>query len=267
MESRYSLGQEIGDCLCAHPNLQIRPLGGEWVTMSCEDMTLRVCTLQPLALDTTYEARVQVACENSSLNSPWTYSTEQLSTNPGCKWNSDSGNSTGFECKDGRICASEGCCGGDLQRCPADAPVMCSSSCSGDYCCAASAAACGTERPCSDSQVPAKQPSVLSVVPSRDGLALAWAPGSYGSGFAAPCGQAGSSDFLGWSVEVSPLEAEAWQSVSCDTPRLDGSCQIAGLEANTEYQVRLAELCFNRDLDSDYTALPRERAVGPGQHL
>ena len=33
------------------------------------------------------------------------------------------------------------------------------------------------------------------------------------------------------------------------------------------WQVRLAELCFNRDLDSDYTALPQERAVGPGQHL
>ena len=41
-----------------------------------------------------------------------------------------------------------------------------------------------------DFSSPTRTKRRAEVVPSRDGLALAWAPGSYGSGFAAPCGQA-----------------------------------------------------------------------------
>ncbi|CAK9068098.1 Hypothetical protein (Fragment), partial [Durusdinium trenchii] len=266
MVAAYSLGHAPGDCLCAHPHLQLRESGSEWVSVygDCADMTLRACTLTNLLPDRVYDVRIQLACANESLNSPWTTSAT-VNTDPGCTWSTSSGNSTGYECEDGSFCATEGCC--SPRRCPDHMPVMCAdSSCNGHFCCAADSAGCDTKggvRPCLESQVPAKEPSILQVdSPSSSSLQITWTPGSYASGFTAPCGQGGVSEFLQWSVQVTEAEEERWRSVECSGSRSSNVCLIENLLADRFYEVRLAELCVDRQLDSTYSvALGRTRPV------
>ncbi|CAK9117426.1 unnamed protein product [Durusdinium trenchii] len=315
MVAAYSLGHAPGDCLCAHPHLQLRESGSEWVSVygDCADMTLRACTLTNLLPDRVYDVRIQLAC---------------------CTWSTSSGNSTGYECeaakdrraaKDGSFCATEGCC--SPRRCPDHMPVMCAdSSCNGHFCCAADSAGCDTKggvRPCLESQVPAKEPSILQVdSPSSSSLQITWTPGrvrclmrlftneddrwtgwtwlvdpvpeleidlafwreamviptfvplqGYASGFTAPCGQGGVSEFLQWSVQVTeaeecslrlsfvaaaflhvplrafetafraplsagaaPLEEERWRSVECSGSRSSNVCLIENLLADRFYE-------------------------------
>jgi len=258
----YSLGQAVGDCLCAHPHLQVKAsTDTEWVSLGgdCSDMSLRACSLPNLLPDRVYEARLQVACSNSSMNSPWTYSATGT-TQPGCKWSGSSGNATGYECKDGRFCDAPGCCSQDLVRCPDSLPIMCA-----DLSCVASSASCSTGvRPCADTEVPAKEPTIVSVEsPTSSALVVTWTAGSYASGFAAPCAQGGISEFVRWAMEITLFEEESWQTVSCTASRSSTTCSIENLQANTAYQVRLAEICLNRDLDSDFVTISAQTKPFP----
>lgn len=239
--------------------------GSDWVSYDgdCVDMSRRSCEVAELLPDTTYQARIKVTCENASLDSPWTYSSASaFATRPGCRWTASSMNDTHFECEDGSFCPDLGCCDSGLRRCPGSASVMCASmTCGGDYCCVAQEEDCdalGGRRPCLDSQVPAKQPMILSVnATSTSSLAVQWAAGVYISGFPDPCsGQAGSiSDFRQWALDIAPVGEDSWVRVEdCSgSVRDTTTCEVTGLASNMFYVVRVAELCANSALDSDQT--------------
>eukprot|EP00439_Symbiodinium_sp_Y106_P052429 s925_g7.t1 len=244
----YGLGAMIGDCLCAQPRLELRAVpGSDWVSYDgdCVDMSRRSCEVAELLPDTTYQARIKVTCENASLDSPWTYSSASaFATRPGCRWTASSMNDTHFECEDGSFCPDLGCCDSGLRRCPGSASVMCASmTCGGDYCCVAQEEDCdalGGRRPCLDSQVPAKQPMILSVnATSTSSLAVQWAAGVYISGFPDPCsGQAGSiSDFRQWALDIAPVGEDSWVRVEdCSgSVRDTTTCEVTGLASNMFY--------------------------------
>eukprot|EP00930_Biecheleria_cincta_P015824 TRINITY_DN13066_c0_g1_i2.p1 TRINITY_DN13066_c0_g1~~TRINITY_DN13066_c0_g1_i2.p1 ORF type:complete len:2717 (+),score=246.04 TRINITY_DN13066_c0_g1_i2:840-8153(+) len=136
-----------------------------------------------------------------------------------------------------------------------------------ERCCAATATGCdgaaGGVRACEDRYVPAKPPTILSVVSNTPfSFDLQWTPGVYVSGFVAPCsGAAGAtSDFLHWSVQIAQADAsgallESWSNVTACEYAKRGStvCTIDGRRTNTYYHVRIRELCQASHLNSDFT--------------
>jgi hypothetical protein len=99
---KYHVRQPAYDCECARSRLQLRADGySEWFDRSeCNDIVGEECYSSGLIPDVSYYSRIQIACKDSNLNSPWKYGLAPLATLPPCKWSNHSGKDDMFQCED-----------------------------------------------------------------------------------------------------------------------------------------------------------------------
>eukprot|EP00929_Paragymnodinium_shiwhaense_P108765 TRINITY_DN750_c0_g2_i1.p1 TRINITY_DN750_c0_g2~~TRINITY_DN750_c0_g2_i1.p1 ORF type:complete len:5718 (-),score=836.45 TRINITY_DN750_c0_g2_i1:11-16636(-) len=297
MEGTWSIGTEVGTCECARPQLQLIPkgpfpggLGGyplpedfslsSWIDFggACADPLERTCSMPGLEVDTEYFARMRVLCLNDETTSNWTDGFAPIVTEPGCRWSVHSGFHGMFECADGAFCetSNETCCSdrGGRQRCPKEAPVMCSTfTCAEatERCCVEHFSQCtphGGRRPCHDHEVPAKPPAYVTLsMATPHTLMLTWTPGSYLSPKRSLCRFRG---LWSWDIQLrasgtrSPTGAwnasedtiEEWSRElvrhCIEQERETTYCLVPQLNSLTAYEVRIRELCGPLDdhLDS-----------------
>jgi hypothetical protein len=289
----FSTNAAIGSCECAAPRLQYRAASSSsWtdaVDSSCADMASRSCTISGLLPDTRYEARMQMTCKDTALNSDFKVATSSVITRPPCIWSFSSGVSGMLECADSTRCnaANPGCClpsHGGVVRCSPEAPVLCSNlgACGGDRCCAASTSACvsmGGPRKCLPGvdRIPAKEPSNLQVqISDPEGghhgtgslsLELSWTAGEH-------LGGASSCLFSRWEVQWAQYQNDElgeWLSLpGCEhlSNRGISACSTtAALHYHVGYLFRVLEICSVSLLNSQPSAASEYHMLVPRSTL
>ena len=264
---RFFFGDYIGTCACAVPHVQIREeevAGAPWRSMGgeCADVSLRECAVPSLDSNTLYGARVQIACDDPSLTSPYLVAPVPRPTLPACARVLHSGLDDEFICADRHRCdgANATCCDEHegVFRCPPSAPLTCM-----DMECATDCVGRGGLYYCNDLElVPAKEPHLELVQITTSSARLLIRPNDYIIG-------SSHCDFAGWKLEIAAVEIKRvgtgpleWRRVTeCFfevNPRGRASapdCVIEDLESMSHYRTKLTEPCFDSRLDSQPTVV------------
>eukprot|EP00435_Cladocopium_sp_Y103_P032876 s996_g8.t1 len=258
MKAKYRLGYIIDDvatCDCATLSLELSADGsGVWTQFrgqddSCTVIGTRDCFLIDVMPDTKYWGRMKMSCDNSSVDSEYTYSQE-------CLLLADGGT---VYCRSYCSETDEACCvahGGRI-RCPASTPFMCHNTMdcadSQDRCCMAT-----EEESHKSERVQWAWRSSNLRGSGQDAFVdagrVAWASfphcllGAAGIGYS-------SCQFLEWRVAISQVhiygEGE-WEWVTdCDSGNYDSrTCTIENLLSLTDYNVRVWAQCTVVELSS-----------------